>query len=262
MAWDPDRYGAFRRERMQPARDLLERVELSEAQCIYDLGCGPGGVTRLIAERWPAAAVTGIDNSPEMLARAGAARSSITWQEQSIADFAPGAPATLIFSNAALNWLGDHGTLLPGFVRHLAPGGILAVQMPRNSGTPSQHAMADAARAGPWASRLAALCGSEPVAEPAFYYRALRPYVAEIEIWQTEYVHVLEGDNPVVEWMIGTALRPFLAALDEGQRAPFLADYSDRVRAAYPPQPDGRTLFSMRRLFILARAPGSERLRP
>ena len=260
MAWDPDRYGAFRRERMQPALDLLARIELRHAQTIYDLGCGPGEVTRLIAARWPDAAVTGIDNSPEMLARARAGASRITWLEQGIADFAPApAPvpaADLIFSNAALNWLPHHETLLPGFVRCLTPGGVLAIQMPCNHDTPSQTAMSDVARAGPRAARLAPLCDSTPVAEPAFYYRTLRPHVAALEIWQTEYIHILEGDNPVVEWMSGTALRPFLALLDDGERADFIADYEARVHAAYPPQADGRTLFSMRRTFILARAHG------
>jgi trans-aconitate 2-methyltransferase len=254
MAWDPDRYGVFRRERMQPARDLLARIELNGAGTIYDLGCGPGEVTRLLAARWPQAALIGIDNSPEMLARAAAELSSIAWIEQSIADFAPAVPADLIFSNAALNWLGSHETLLPGFVVHLAPGGVLALQMPRNHDTPSQLAMSDAAREGAWWDKLAPLCGGVPVAGPAFYYRALRPHVTELDIWETDYIHVLEGDNPVVEWMSGTALRPFLAALDEDERGSFLADYSARVAEAYPSQPDGRTLFSMRRLFILARA--------
>ena len=262
MAWDPHRYGAFRRERMQPASDLLARIELDRARTIYDLGCGPGEVTRLIAQRWPDAALTGIDSSPEMLARARAGASPITSLEQSVADFAPAAPADLIFSNAALNWLGRHETLLPGFVGHLAPGGVLALQMPRNHDTPSQAAMSDAARGGAWSARLGHLCDGAPVAEPEFYYRILRPHVAALEIWQTDYIHILEGDNPVVEWMSGTALRPFIAALDDAERGPFLADYEARVRSAYPPQPDGRTLFSMRRLFILARAHGQEGPQP
>ncbi len=161
-------------------------------------------------------------------------------------------PADLVFSNAALHWLDDHAGLFPRLVSMLAPGGGLAVQMPHNHGAPSHTCMTEAAEAGPWRDRLHPLLRPSPVAAPAFYYDLLAPRSRAFDIWETEYLHVLEGDNPVVEWTRGTALRPLIAALEGAEREAFLAEYAQRVARAYPRRSDGRTLFPFRRLFFVA----------
>jgi trans-aconitate 2-methyltransferase len=250
--WDPAKYLEFAGPRLQPALDLLARVGLAAPGAVYDLGCGAGNVTRLLAARWPAARVTGVDGSAAMLATAAAQASAVRWVEADLRTWAPPGPADLLFSNAALHWLDDHAALFPGLVGHLAPGGVLAVQMPRNHGAASHVEMTAAAGAGPWRARLAPLLRRQPVAEPARYYDWLAPHARRVEIWETEYLHVLDGDNPVVEWTRGSALRPLLDALPEPERAAFLADYARRIAAAYPPRADGRTLFPFRRLFIVA----------
>ena len=164
----------------------------------------------------------------------------------------PDRPVDLVYSNAALHWLPDHAALFTRLVACLPPGGVLAVQVPRNSEAPSHTLIDAAARDGPWREPLAPLTGQMPVREPAFYYQLLVPRVQQLDIWETEYLQVLEGDNPVADWTKGTWLRQFLAALEEPDRSAFEADYRRRVRAAYPPQPDGKTLFPFRRLFIVA----------
>ena len=167
---------------------------------------------------------------------------------------APAAPADVIYSNAALHWIVGHERLFADLVAALAPGGVLAVQMPRNFSAPSHTSIAEAARSGPWRARLEPLLRPAPVAEPAFYFDLLAPRVAELDIWETEYQQVLEGDNPVKEWTKGTWLTPLLDALAEPERSQFEAAYGALVARAYPPRADGRTLFPFRRLFIVARA--------
>jgi trans-aconitate 2-methyltransferase len=242
----------FAGPRLRPALDLLARVPLAQPGAVYDLGCGAGNVTRLLAERWPAAAVTGVDGSTAMLDAARAAAPAVTWVHADLGTWGPPRPADLLFSNAALHWLDDHGRLFPRLVAELAPGGALAVQMPRNHGAPSHTEMVAAAGAGPWRERLRPALRARPVAEPAVYHDILRPHVSQLDIWETEYLHALEGDNPVVEWTRGSALKPLLDALVEPERSAFLAEYSGRIARAYPRRPDGRTLLPFRRLFIVA----------
>ncbi|HEX3696282.1 MAG TPA: methyltransferase domain-containing protein [Polyangia bacterium] len=252
MSWNPEQYLKFAMPRLRPAVDLLARVAVDAPHVVYDLGCGAGNVTRLLAQRWPAAALTGVDDSASMLAKAAGELPGARWQRQSLETWTPPQPADVIFSNAALQWLPAHETLLPRLVGQLAPGGVLAVQMPRNFLAPSHTAIAEAVASGPWRDKLTPLLRRNPVAEPDAYYALLAPLVASLDIWQTEYLHVLEGRDPVKEWTNGTWLKTFLDALAAEERAAFEAAYAARVALAYPPQADGKTLFPFRRIFIVA----------
>ncbi|HSV29025.1 MAG TPA: methyltransferase domain-containing protein, partial [Candidatus Omnitrophota bacterium] len=231
------------------ALDLLAHVDADDPALVADFGCGTGNVTRLLGERWRRARVIGVDSSAEMLAEAGEGE----WVRADIGTWACDRPLDVLFSNAALHWLDDHAVLFPRLMGMLAPGGTLAVQMPRNHGAPSHTCMVEAAQAGQWAGRLAGVLRPNPVAEPSFYYDVLAPLAARLDIWETEYLQVLDGDNPVVKWTMGTALKPLLDALDEPEKSAFLADYSARIAAAYPKRADGKTLFPFRRLFLVAR---------
>ena len=275
MAWNPSQYLKFAAPRLRPALDLLARVDLDAPRLVYDLGCGAGQLTRLMAERWPAARVIGVDSSPAMLeasraqAEGGAgaggpdAPGGIGWMQADLAAWRPdpdtlaacGGPPQLLYSNAALHWLPGHAELFPRLLATLAPGGVLAVQMPRNFNAPSHTLVAATVQAGPWRARLAALPTRSPVAEPAWYHDLLAPLAASVELWETEYLQVLTGPDPVKEFTKGTWLAQFLDALaDEDERARFEADYAARVREAYPTRADGTTLFPFRRLFMVVRA--------
>lgn len=252
--WDPAQYLRFAGPRLQPALDLLARIPNPRPKTVYDLGCGTGSITRILAERWPDARIVGIDGSASMLdqARGGAHAPNLTWIEADLRRWQAEAPADVVYSNAALHWLDDHESLFPRILSQLAPGGVLAVQMPRNFAAPSHTSLAATVEAGPWRERLLPLLRRVPVAAPAVYHALLATRTRRLDIWETEYLHVLEGDNPVVEWTKGSALRPFLDKLDVPDRERFLADYGARVRAAYPPERDGTTLFPFRRLFMVA----------
>jgi trans-aconitate 2-methyltransferase len=254
-SWDPCQYERFGGERLRPALDLIGRLDLDRPRRIVDLGCGTGEITALLKGRWPEAEVTGIDSAPAMLAKAVARDAGVAWVEADIAAWTPPEHSfDLVFSNAALHWLDGHERLMARLMRAVAGGGALAVQMPRNFAAPSHRLMREVAAAGAWRDRLLPLLRPEPVLPPQRYYDVLSPLASEIEIWESEYLHVLEGDAPVVEWVKGSALRPLLDALPEpALRQAFLALYGERIAAAYPRRSDGRTLFAFRRLFLIAR---------
>lgn len=253
FAWDPGQYLKFSADRLRPALELIARIPLEAPETVVDLGCGPGTVTRILAERWPDARITGLDSSPDMLAEARSGGETIQWVEGDAATWAPEAPVDLLFSNAALHWLDDHAALFPRLLDCVRPGGVLAVQMPNNFGQPSHTGIAETVRSLPWRGRLEGLLRPVPVAEPGVYYDLLAPITRKVEIWETTYTQIFDGEDPVVDWIRSTALAPFLEALGEGEeRDAFLAAYAARMRAAYPRRADGRTLFPFRRLFLLA----------
>jgi trans-aconitate 2-methyltransferase len=250
-SWDPQQYTRFADHRLRPGLDLLARVPDLPPGDIWDLGCGNGALAPFLLGRWPDRRVHGLDSSAEMLAAARTAAPAVAFESGDIGRWQAPAPAALLYANAALQWLPDHGALFPRLLGMLAPGGVLAVQMPHNHDSPSHQAMREAAADGAWSARLHNVRSIAPVAEPAAYHRMLAGGAA-LDIWETEYLHVLAGPDPVVEWTKGTGLRPYLDRLEGDDRQGFLAAYAARVAAAYPPEPDGRTLFPFRRLFVVA----------
>jgi trans-aconitate 2-methyltransferase len=252
VSWDPSQYLKFADQRRRPAIDLLARVAAASPRRVYDLGCGAGNVTRLLAERWPAARLSGVDSSASMLEKARAEAPNIEWIQSDLATWRPDAPPDVIYSNAALHWLDGHRTLFPALFNALAPGGTLAVQMPRNHGAASHTGMTEAARGGPWRATLEPLLRETPVQPPSVYFDILAGAGARADIWEVDYLQLLEGADAVVEWTKGTALKPLLDALDEPWRGQFMADYRARMAVAYPRRADGLTLFPFRRLFIVA----------
>ena len=258
--WDPRQYHKFSSERFQPAVDLLGRVKLQDPRIIYDLGCGTGEVTGLLAERWPSARVTGVDNSKDMLRAAASTTDSIRWVENDIETWAPDEPPDLIYSNAALHWVGRHEELFPRLLKSLAAGGCLAVQMPLSWESPSHLFMRFVLdKGGPkrqpiGSDELRQRMSQRPVLHAATYYDLLADSAANLELWETKYIHALSGDDPVLEWVRGTGLRPILEGLSDSDRDVFLAKYSRALRDAYPRRSDGRTLYAFRRLFLVASA--------
>jgi trans-aconitate 2-methyltransferase len=252
--WDPSQYLRFAGERLRPALDLIARIPLESPRVIYDLGCGPGTVTALLKKRWPSARITGVDSSEAMLAKARELGPELHWQASDLTRWSPDSAPDLLFSNAALHWLDGHETLFPRLLERLNPGGVLAVQMPRNFDAPTHTAIAEAIESGPWRERLAPLFRARPVLDLESYQRILRSS-ARVDLWETTYLHVLEGDDPVVEWTRGSVLKPILDRLPGGEADRFLEAYRALVRKAYPREPDGTTLLPFRRIFLLAVAP-------
>lgn len=249
--WDPTTYERFSSPRLRPALELLARVPLDTAATVVDLGCGTGVMFEALRQRFPTARLVGVDSSEGMLAEAAGA------DEVILADAAVWTPdhqVDLLFSNAALHWLPDHHSLFTRLIEHVCPGGVLAVQMPRNHDRPSHRLIAEVIRSGNWRDRLEPILVSRecPVHPPEEYYDILHPLVAALDLWEVDYIHRLEGVNPVAEWTKGSALRPFLTALPLDEAKAFFAAYQRQVAIAYPARPDGSTLLPFRRLFFVA----------
>ena len=264
-SWDPQQYLEFERERARAFHDLVAQVADLQPRTVVDLGCGPGHLTVTLADRWPDASVTGVDSSPDMIEAAGAlARpGQLTFAQGSIEDWRPDAPVDLIISNAALQWVPSHVDLLPVWLRDwVNPGGAVAVQVPAAGGSAASVAIRTVAGSPQWAPRLGTVAllgrgprsGGSPVLTSDAYVELLAEQGYEVNGWETTYLHVLPGEDPVLEWFAGTGLRPYLDALagDEAAEAAFRGDVAVALREAYPPQPYG-TILPFRRIFVVAR---------
>jgi trans-aconitate 2-methyltransferase len=256
--WDPKQYLKFCDHRLRPAIELLDRIPIESPKVIFDLGCGPGNVTRIIADRWKSAKVYGLDSSRDMLQKARLEPAEIQWVEADIENWIPHEAPELIYSNATLHWVRDHHELFPRLAGFVKAGGCLAVQMPLSWNAASlrlmRETLADGGQGGSplGTKKLRQTVARKWVEETEVYYDLLAGRVESLDIWETEYLQILEGDDPALEWVRGTALRPVLDGLADDEREIFLNKYRQRLRKAYPVKPDGRTIYPFRRLFIVA----------
>jgi trans-aconitate 2-methyltransferase len=254
MTWDPNQYARFARERSRPFFDLLARVEAPQVTAAVDLGCGAGELTRVLAERWPPARITGVDSSREMLAKAQplALPGRLRFEQADLAAWRATEPLDLVLSNAALHWVPGHETLLAALAGLLAPGGTLAVQMPNNFDLPSHRLLARLTASPRWQAAVGGLGLPRGAVRPLpWYVHRLREAGFRVDAWETTYVHVLRGDDAVLEWMKGTALRPILGRLSPADEDELLQELGDGLRAAYPAE-GGDTLFPFPRIFFVA----------
>ncbi|MBN8873375.1 MAG: trans-aconitate 2-methyltransferase [Rhodospirillales bacterium] len=252
VTWDPRQYLQFSNERQRPALDLLAQVPLATPTRVVDLGCGPGNVTTILRQRFPAAEIVGVDSSPDMLAKARSAAPDCRFVQGDFATWRPEAPPDLIYSNAALHWVGAHETLFPRLFGLLAPGGVLAVQMPAMHDAPLRRLQLAVAAEGPWAPHLAGEVSAREILSTGAYYDLLRPLASRLDLWETTYLHVLQGEDAVMQWAAGSSLRPFLDRLEGQLQADFRAAYAAALRPHYPRRSDGATLLPFRRLFLVA----------
>ena len=252
--WDPAQYLQFANERLRPALDLLAQVPLDAPARVVDLGCGAGNVTAILQQRFPRAEVFGVDGSAAMLEKARVTVPLCRFEQADFFQWRPAEPLDLIYSNAALQWVDRHPTLFPQLLSLLAPGGVLAVQMPAMHDTPLRRIPYDLAAKQPWEQYLSDVSSAPAILSPAEYWDLLRPRVASLDMWQTTYMHALSGENAVAEWAAGSSLRPFLDRLPEERKEAFRQAYTDAARPHYPRRADGITLLPFHRLFMVARS--------
>jgi len=253
-AWDPDRYLAYADERGRPFLELLARVRAEAPTYVVDLGCGPGNLTRLLAQRWPEARVVGVDSSESMIAAARGSVPEVDFETADVREWAAGVPARsvdVLVSNATLQWVPGHLDLLPALVRAVRLGGWFAFQVPGNFDQPSHVIRAELAAEEPYAAHTQGL--ATPAShDPVVYLEALQGLGCEVDAWETTYLHVLSGQDAVFEWISGTSLRPTAAALPEDLWPRFAEELRRRLAAAYPAR-KGRVVLPFRRVFCVAR---------
>ena len=259
VCWDPQQYLQYEHERERPWAELLARVVHPDPREVVDLGCGPGTTTARLLARWPDAHILGIDSSAEMIshARTLTVPGRLEFRQADLREWRPDSPVDVLLSNATLHWVPDHQALFPHFVACLAPGGCFAFQVPANFAEPSHTLLYELARSDRWAARLSSLVRLSATPGPAVYLSALLATGARADVWETTYLHILDGPDAVLEWVRGSALRPFLTALEaadagEQEVAEFEGAYAAALRAAYPRDAEGRTIFPFRRVFGVA----------
>jgi trans-aconitate 2-methyltransferase len=258
VSWDPQQYLRHAGERARPFADLLARVDAGAPRRVVDLGCGEGALTASLAQRWPGAQVTGVDTSPAMLAAAAAhaVPGRVSFVAGDVRDWASAEPVDVVVSNAVLHWVAGHADLLGRWAEALSPGGWLAVQVPGNFRAPTHALLTELCRSAEWAGRLDDVAPApDAVLEPAGYLDVLTAAGLETDVWETTYLHVLRGRDPVLSWVSGTVLRPVLDRLDDREAADLTGRYAAGLRKAYPRRPDGTTVLPFRRVFAVGRRP-------
>lgn len=253
--WDPGQYHKFGDHRLRPALELFERAMLALGDRvpkeIYDLGCGGGEIARIMADRWPDARVVGLDSSTEMLTKAEAAGASrIEWMEADVSTWQASPKADLLYSNAMFQWVDGHPQVFPHIMDQLAPGGVMAVQMPL-SFSQTSHQLLRETLEDFGTPELRKSVSRKWVEDADWYYDLLKPQASFLDIWEVRYLQVLQGDDPVLEWVKGSALRPVLTAMADDEADKFLAAYGAALREAYPKRTNGETLFPFHRLFMV-----------
>lgn len=250
-SWDPDRYLTYAEERGRPFIELLARIPVTDPRTVVDLGCGPGNLTAVLAERWPEARVVGVDSSSAMIERARREVPEVEFEVGDVRDWR--GSADVLVSNATLQWLPEHLELLPRLLERVVPGGWLAFGVPGNFEQATHTLLRELAEQSPYAAHTAG--AARPAShDPETYLDALTAAGAvDVDVWEATYLHVLTGPDPVFTWVSGTGARPVLQALPDGLRADFEAEYRRRLAEAYPPRPDARVVLPFRRIFAVAR---------
>jgi len=258
--WDAGQYLKYGGERSRPFFDLIAQVGATDPGYVADLGCGPGNLTAALAQRWPGAAVVGVDNSPEMIAAAtgavaeaaAAGGANLTFRLGDVWDWRPERPVDVLVCNAVLQWVPGHQELLLRWAGLLAPDGWLAFQLPGNFDQPSHAIVSELAESPRWRELLSAVQLNRQAGDPVDYVELLARPGYRVDAWETSYLHILHGEDPVLEWAKGSTLRPVLAALDPEQAAAFESEYAERLRRVYQPRPFG-TVSPFRRVFAVLR---------
>lgn len=251
--WSPEQYLKFENERTRPANDLLSAIPDNEVKFAVDLGCGPGNSTELLVKRYSSADIVGIDSSAEMIAQARQRLPDCRFEQGDLDTWNPDRNADVLYANAAMQWLSGHDKLFPRLMNFLNANGSLAIQMPDNLDEPTHAAMREVAADARWAEKLSRSNATRSsLGSASFYYDLLKPHSQRVDIWRTTYHHPLQGIEWIVEWFSGSALRPYLAALNEEERPLFLKEYKEVLAQSYKPMKDGFVLLPVPRLFIIA----------
>jgi len=259
LCWDPKHFLQYARLRQRPSIELVNRISLEAPQRIYDIGCGPGLATELLTRKWPQADVTGVDSSAHMLQQAASLGLRAKWVHAELESWQPAEPADLLFASAVLHLVERHDALFPRLLTMLRPGGCFAIHMPNWRDSAWYKAIIHVLRSGGFGNcalgpeALYNLVAQRNVFPLDYYYRLLKPLTTELDIWETEHLQIMEGDNPIFDWVSASALLPVLHGLNDVEREFFLSCYMQAVRKHYPTEVNGQTLFPFRRIFIVAK---------
>ncbi len=251
--WNPKQYLKFGSERTQPSIDLASRINVDNVKTILDLGCGPGNSTQVLRLRWPRAEITGLDSSSEMIEEAKRSYPEGTWRVGDASRLEGGKRYDILFSNAVLQWIPDHRSLVPHLFSLVKPGGAMGVQVPANSNSRLHRTLLSVSRDSRWRAFTAPCRRLFHYYRPEYYHDLLQPLAARVDLWETTYYHVLATHQELVEWYKGSGMRPFLERLpDDGARVAFEKEVLEKCTPFYRLRQQGGILYPFRRLFFIA----------
>lgn len=251
--WNPEAYLKFEKERTQPSRDLAARIEARQPRSAVDIGCGPGNSTAVLAARWPGAEIVGVDSSPEMIKKAAEEYPHGRWILADASSWQPERTFDVVFSNATIQWIPDHATLIPRLYGMANPNGALAIQVPANNSSPLHLALLSVTQRSEWNSRFKKGDDAITYNSEEYYYDLLAPLSERIELWRTTYYHILESHQNLIDWYSTTGMKVYLSRLENEQdELQFKRQVLEECRPHYPVQRDGRILFPFKRIFMIA----------
>ena len=248
--WQPDRYLQFHSERTQPSIDLVAKIDKVAPEYIIDIGCGPGNSTQVLSHRWPQSKIIGIDTSASMIARAGLDFPKQEWQTANASTYEPTTKFDIVFSNAVIQWIPDHEKLFAKFHSLLCGGGIVAVQIPLFWDMPLGVIIDEVAQDIRWKNRTEKVERIFTIHDHVFYYDLLSSLFTSIELWETDYLHILESHESIIEMMRSTGLKPYHELLSDEERGEFEKAVLKGIQQAYPTQKNGKVLLPFKRLFL------------
>jgi trans-aconitate 2-methyltransferase len=251
--WNPDLYLKFDKERTQPSIDLVSRINLPKPSKIIDIGCGPGNSTQILFQRWRDAKIVGIDNSPAMIEKARKDYPDQDWQILDAGKDDINGKFDIVFSNATIQWIPDHTSLLRKFHNLLSENGCLAIQVPLFWDMPIGKAILKIAGKSRWDSKLKEATELFTIHDISFYYDNLSEIFNSLEIWESDYFHILGSQASILEMIRSTGLRPYLDKLEsDTDKKDFAELIFEEIKNDYPLQKDGKVLFPFKRLFFIA----------
>lgn len=251
--WNPELYLKFEEERTQPSCDLVSRIKVANPAYIVDIGCGPGNSTRVLRERWKQARILGLDSSPEMIEKARHLHPDGEWILADAGTWQPDRQFDIVFSNATLQWIPNHETLIARLFNWVKEGGALAVQIPANTDSPLHQAVLKVSQNARWKNRMLGCESVLTYRDARFYYSQLSALSHRFSIWRISYYHVLDSHKDLIDWYAGTGMKVYLERLNgEQEEREFKAQTLEECRAAYPEENDGKILYPFQRLFFVA----------
>ncbi len=249
--WNPALYLKYGNERTQPAIDLISKINIGfQPDTILDIGCGPGNSSRALLQRWPDAKLTGIDSSISMIEKAKADYPANNWIVADASDFNPDIKYDIVFSNATIQWIPNHEILFRKLSCMVNGGGVLAIQVPRFDEMPLSKAILNVACNEKWRERIKGCAELFTYHDYRYYYDLVSQDYKSIELWQTDYLHILESQYSIIEWIRSTGMKPYLDCLADEEKPLFENTVLDELKRYYPLQNNGKVIFPFKRLLI------------
>ncbi len=246
--WNSSQYLLFENQRNQPAIDLIKRISEFNPNTIADLGCGPGNSTHLLKQAFPQARIVGIDNSEDMIRRTHEEYGDLEFVKMDLRELT--GQYDLLFSNACLQWIPAHKTLIPELLAHLNPEGIFAAQFPMNDAEPLYQIIKAVSEEEHWNFKNMEV-DYNGFLTPHEYFNLLSSYCSSFQLWETRYYHNLKDHEALIEWVKGTRIRPYLSCLDASGKAAFENEILKQVRETYPVMKNGEVVLCFNRFFMI-----------